>query len=287
MTSPTAHLHAVDAPSAGAVALPRSGGSQPARERHRHHETHEWVRARRLRLIARGRRVRLAATVSVVFALVGVNLANHLLGWDTMWLGPVGAVALIAFARWQGLTWHQLGLARRTHARGLRWGLGVIGVVGLVYLVGVLLPSTRTAFLDARYHLPPASALLTAFVMIPLGTVLLEEVAFRSVLWGMLSRHARMWQVLLGSSMLFGLWHVLPAAASATGNAAVGEAFAAFGPWAKAAVVVGTVLFTAFGGVVAGELRRRSGSVLASVGMHWATNSLGVLFGVLAWRLAA
>ena len=47
------------------------------------------------------------------------------------------------------------------------------------------------------------------------------------------------------------------------------------------------MLFTALGGVLAGELRRRSGSLFASVGMHWATNALGVLFGVLAWRLAA
>jgi membrane protease YdiL (CAAX protease family) len=248
---------------------------------------HDHVRRHRLALIARGRRARLAATVAVVFALVGLNVANHLLGWDTMWLGPVGAVTLLAFARWQGLTWHQLGLARHTHARGMRWGLGVIAVVGLVYLVGILLPSTRTAFLDVRYHLPPAGALLTAFVMIPVGTILLEEVAFRSVLWGFLSRHARMWQVLVGSSLLFGLWHVFPAMASATGNAAIGSAVAGLGPFAKVAVVGGTVLFTALGGVLAGELRRRSGSLFASVGMHWATNALGVLFGVLAWRLAA
>src|SRR6478672_2440558 len=249
--------------------------------------SHEAVTLRRLALIARGRRVRLAATVTVVFALAGVNVANHVLGWDTMWLGPVGAVALLAFARWQGLSWHQLGLARHTHARGIRWGLGVIAVVGLVYLVGILLPMTRTAFLDARYHLPPAGALLTAFVMIPVGTILLEEVAFRSVLWGFLSRHARMWQVLAGSSVLFGLWHVLPAMGSASGNAAIGSVVAGLGPFAKAAVIAGTVAFTALGGVVAGELRRRSGSLFASVGMHWATNALGVLFGVLAWRLAA
>jgi membrane protease YdiL (CAAX protease family) len=248
---------------------------------------HDHVRRHRLALIARGRRARLAATVAVVFALVGLNVANHLLGWDTMWLGPVGAVTLLAFARWQGLTWHQLGLARHTHARGMRWGLGVIAVVGLVYLVGILLPSTRTAFLDVRYHLPPAGALLTAFVMIPVGTILLEEVAFRSVLWGFLSRHARMWQVVVASSVLFGLWHVFPAMASATGNAAIGSAVAGLGPFAKVAVVGGTVLFTALGGVLAGELRRRSGSLFASVGMHWATNALGVLFGVLAWRLAA
>ncbi len=52
-------------------------------------------------------------------------------------------------------------------------------------------------------------------------------------------------------------------------------------------MIAGIVIFTALGGVVAGELRRRSGSVLASAGMHWATNSLGVLFGLVAWRLVA
>ncbi len=222
----------------------------------------------------------------VVLGLAGINLADHLLGWNSLWLGPVGALALIVFARATGLSWAQLGLARRTHAAGLRWGGGVIAVVALVYLVGVLLPSTRSAFLDARYHLPPAGALLTAFVMIPLGTVLLEEIAFRSVLWGMLSRYARVWQVLVLSSFLFGLWHILPATASA-GNEAVAAALVGFGAFAKVAVVAGTVLFTALGGLVAGELRRRSGSLLASVGMHWATNALGVLFSLVAWRLAS
>jgi membrane protease YdiL (CAAX protease family) len=50
-------------------------------------------------------------------------------------------------------------------------------------------------------------------------------------------------------------------------------------------VVVATVVITAMGGVMAGVLRHRSGSVLASAGMHWATNALGVLFGLLAWHL--
>jgi membrane protease YdiL (CAAX protease family) len=49
-------------------------------------------------------------------------------------------------------------------------------------------------------------------------------------------------------------------------------------------VVVGTVALTTIGGFVFGELRRRSDSVLASAGAHWATNALGVLFGLLAWR---
>lgn len=225
------------------------------------------------------------ATVLVVLALAGLNIANHVLNWGSLWLGPVGAVGLLLFARRSGLSWAQLGLSRRTHAAGARWGLGVISVVALVYLGGVLIPGTRTAFLDARYHLPPAGALLTAFVIIPVGTILLEEVAFRSVLWGFLSRHARVWQVAVASAFLFGLWHILPATASAAANPAVAAALVGLGALAKVVSVGGTVLFTAVGGLVAGELRRRSGSLLASVGMHWATNALGVLFGVIAWHL--
>lgn len=227
-----------------------------------------------------------AATVAVVATLVGINLANHLLHWDTLWLGPVGAAALLAFARWSGLTWTQLGLGRHQWRPGLRWGGGVIALVGLVYLVGVLLPVTRSAFLDVRYHLAPAGALMSALVMIPVGTVLFEEIAFRSVLWGFLSRHVRVWQVALASSVLFGLWHVLPAMASAGANQAMAMAAIRLGPFAHFAIISGTVLFTTAGGLVASWLRRRSGSLLASVGMHWATNGLGVLFGLLAWHVA-
>jgi membrane protease YdiL (CAAX protease family) len=214
-----------------------------------------------------------------------VNLADHVLHWSSLILGPGGAVALLVVARARGLSWQELGLARHSHARGLRWAAGVIGVIAAGYLVGVLLPVTRTAFLDLRYHLPPAQVLFTAFVMIPVGTVLFEELAFRSVLWGLLHRLTHVRWVLLGSSALFGLWHVLPAVAGAA-NLAVGAALAGLGGAAQLVAVAGTVSFTAVGGVVAGELRRRSGSLLASVGMHWATNALGVLFGMLAWQLS-
>jgi membrane protease YdiL (CAAX protease family) len=36
-------------------------------------------------------------------------------------------------------------------------------------------------------------------------------------------------------------------------------------------------LFTAAAGVLFCELRRRSGSLLAPIGLHWAVNGLGVL----------
>jgi membrane protease YdiL (CAAX protease family) len=149
-------------------------------------------------------------------------------------------------------------------------------------VVGVGLPLTRPAFQDVRYHLPLSGALWSAFVVIPLGTVVLEELAFRSVLWGFLSRHLRPWQVLATTSGLFGVWHVLPALHVGATNRGVSGAVGGAG---SAGVVVGTVVLTTIGGLVFGELRRRSGSVLASAGAHWATNALGVLFGLVAWHL--
>jgi membrane protease YdiL (CAAX protease family) len=103
------------------------------------------------------------------------------------------------------------------------------------------------------------------------------------VLWGLLARRCRPWQVLVATSVLFGFWHVLPSLGLADANPGVSGALGGGG---NASVVVATVAFTALGGVVFGELRRRSGSVLASAGAHWATNALGVLFGLLAWRLS-
>ena len=47
--------------------------------------------------------------------------------------------------------------------------------------------------------------------------------------------------------------------------------------------VLGTVAFTTLAGVVFCELRRRSGSILASAGLHWATNALSVLAAAAVW----
>lgn len=222
------------------------------------------------------------ATGGVIASLAVLNVVKHVSPSAGVGLGVGSAAALLAGARASGLSWDQLGLSRDTAKAGLLWGGGAVLAVGAVYLGGVLVPATRTAFLDARYRLEVSDALRTAFVVIPLGTVLLEEVAFRSVLWGMLRRHMSTTRVVLVSSSLFGLWHILPALDFAAARG-VGEAPAS--PAATAGIVLGTVAFTAVGGAVAGELRRRSDSVIASAGLHWATNALGVLFGLVAWHV--
>ncbi|MGY1705586.1 lysostaphin resistance A-like protein [Geodermatophilus sp. SYSU D00697] len=228
------------------------------------------------------RRYRLVSG-AVVVTLVAINVVDHSLH-PPWWVRGLQGAALLAWARLDGLTWAQLGLGRDRLRAGCRWALGAGAVVAGVYVVGVLLPWTRPAFQDDRYDLPLPGALRTALLVIPLGTVLLEEVAFRSVLWATLSRHCRPGQVLVTTSVLFGLWHVFPALGIGTTDRGVSDAVGGGG---SAVVVVATVALTTVGGLVFGELRRRSGSVVASAGAHWATNALGVLFGLFARRLDA
>ena len=57
-------------------------------------------------------------------------------------------------------------------------------------------------------------------------------------------------------------------------------------PVRPAGTVLATVLFTAGAGVVFCELRRRSGSILAPAGLHWAVNGLSVLASAAVWAWA-
>lgn len=213
--------------------------------------------------------------------LVVVNVVGHEGPHHTMLvLGPIAAVALILLARHAGLSFDELGLGRRHVRRGLVFAAVEIALVIAVYLVAAAIPATREAFHDQRYQLSLGAAAVTAFIVIPLSTVIPEEIAFRGVLLGLFNRRARPLVAAAASSGLFGLWHVLPSLRLSTVNPAV-SAVVGTG-WAGALLgVVGAVLFTSAAGMVFCELRRRSGSLLAPIGLHWAVNGLGVLMSAL------
>jgi membrane protease YdiL (CAAX protease family) len=226
-----------------------------------------------------------AAVVVTVVILVIVNVVDVRVPHASLVAGPVCAALLLWLARRAGLSWAELGLGPGTWRRGMTWAGAVIGIVALVLAAGAALPVTRDAFRDRRYDLPWPDAVLTAFVLIPIGTVLLEEVAFRGVLWGLLRRLGGTALATTASSALFGLWHILPSLGLATNNEAIGSAVG-HGNSARAVTVLGTVLFTAASGVVFCELRRRSGSLLAPAGLHWAVNGLSVLASAAVWAWA-
>ncbi|MFC7533903.1 CPBP family intramembrane glutamic endopeptidase [Actinoplanes sp. GCM10030250] len=214
---------------------------------------------------------------AVLVILAAVNVANKFGPPHTgLVAGPLVALGLVLLGRRAGLSWHDLGLSRRTLVPGLKYALGAVLAVAVVYAIGAAIPATRPAFQDVRYHLHLSAALVTAFVVVPLGTVLLEEVAFRGVLLGLVNRHRGAAWASVVSSVLFGLWHILPSLRLAEANKAVGSALGTDAA-GQILTVLGAVAFTAVAGMLLCELRRRSGSLLAAAALHWATNGLGLL----------
>ena len=224
--------------------------------------------------------------VAVVIVVLGLlNVVDIRVARASLIVGPVVVAGLTGIARLAGLSWQDLGLGPGTWRPGLKWAAVEIGIVGLVLAAAAALPLTRQAFRDTRYRLDLGNTLLTSLVLIPIGTVLVEELAFRGVLWGLLRRVRGTVVATVVSSLLFGLWHILPSMRLAADSQAIGSAVGR-GRSAQEVTILGTVLFTAASGVVFCELRRRSGSILASAGLHWAVNGLSVLASAAVWAWA-
>src|SRR5881394_2408122 len=110
------------------------------------------------RLAGHGRFAITIAAVLAVLTAVNVLLRFGPPGLGLL-LGPAVALVLVLLARRYGLTWDHLGMSRRTLRKGTGYAAVAVRVVALVYLVGALLPVTRAAFLDVRYHLQLGAAL--------------------------------------------------------------------------------------------------------------------------------
>lgn len=223
-----------------------------------------------------------AAVVVVVAVLALLNVIDNRVAHASLVVGPVCVAGLLAIARLAGLSWNDLGLGPGTWRPGIKWAAVEVAAVALLLAAAAALPLAREAFRDTRYRLDWGHALLTALVLIPIATVLVEEIAFRGVLWGLLRRVRGTVTATVVSSVLFGLWHLLPSLGLSADNQAISGTVGR-GRSGQDATVLVTMLFTALSGVVFCEVRRRSGSILASAALHWSTNALGVLASAAVW----
>ena len=220
----------------------------------------------------------------VVVVLVLTNLIAH---FTTPWAGiatvPAAAVGLVVLVRCNGLGWAELGLGREHWKSGLGYALAAVAVVGSVIGIGVLLPMTRPMFMNHHYA-TISGALVASMVVIPLQTVIPEELAFRGVLHGALNRAWGFRGVALGGSLLFGLWHVATSLGLTSSNVGFTRLFGG-GVVGMLAGVTLAVLATGAAGFVFSWLRRRSGSLIAPIALHWSLNGLGALAAALVWHL--
>lgn len=195
-------------------------------------------------------------------------------------VNTAAAGALVAAARRSDLSWEALGLARRRLPAGARWGAPGVAAVAGGYTVALAVPALRPLLTDARIAgLGPGEIANQVLVRIPLGTVLWEEVAFRGVFFASLTQLVSVRTATAGSTALFGLWHIRPTLGALAANDLADE------PVLRSAAVLLACLATAGAGVLFTWLRLRSGSLLAPVLLHLATNTLGTVAVAAAHRL--
>jgi uncharacterized protein len=222
----------------------------------------------------------------VVVVLTLTNLIAHFTApWASIVTVPVAATGLVAWLRVNGLGWAELGLGREHWKSGAAYALGAIASVMAVIAVGALLPLTRPMFMNQHYA-TISGALLASMIIIPLQTVIPEELAFRGVLHGALNRAWGFRGVALAGSLLFGLWHIATSLGLTSSNVGFTRIFGG-GVVGMSAGVVLAVSATAAAGFVFSWLRRRSGSLLAPIALHWSLNGLGALAAALVWQLSS
>jgi membrane protease YdiL (CAAX protease family) len=213
------------------------------------------------------------AIVGVLLMMVGFQaLTRGVEGGPYITAGVVTTAGLVLVSWRHGLSWSSLGLGHTTWITGAIWAAGIVLAVGTVIGIAGGIPRLHHLFADERItEVSGAVTARKALLDIPLGTVLIEEFAFRGVLlalgtlvWG--TPWAVAW-----TSLLFGLWHISPALEMHDSHAARQGA-----SWIT---VVGTVLFTGLSGAGFALLRLYTGSLLPPAALHWAANGTGVVVG--------
>ncbi|HUH07494.1 MAG TPA: CPBP family intramembrane glutamic endopeptidase [Egibacteraceae bacterium] len=189
------------------------------------------------------------------------------------------AAGLVGVAAAQGITVAQMGFAPAALPAGLAWGAGAAALIGSALAGALATARVRAALRDQRVAgLGRREVARWALFRVPLGTVILEEVAFRGVLLAAWAHEVGMVAAVVGSSVIFGLWHIVPTAQAARANRpGISPA------WMVGAVAAGVVL-TGLAGAALCWLRITSGSLLAPALAHTAANSLSLAAAFRAHR---
>ena len=235
-------------------------------------------------VIHRARRRRLWALAAAITAVAVSNvMSNRVLpSWAYVPWNLAMAFVLLGIAYRGGAGPVAVGLGIRHWHRPVGVGLLLAGGTALLFALGMILPATQNAFVDSRIGDADVQQMLwVVLVQIPLGTVVLEEVAFRGVLPALMGASPAIrwrWGPVLGASVLFGLWHILPSIGIDNANAAVGGAL---GHNVVLTTTLAVVAMTA-AGIAMCALARVGKGIKTTMLLHWATNSLGFF---AAWLL--
>jgi membrane protease YdiL (CAAX protease family) len=198
-------------------------------------------------------------------------------GWGRLFWNIAGYTGLFVAWKYARLSLADIGLSRLYARRGLVYG-GVCVLAIILALTGAYLVDGQL-FHDPRYNHPLGTTLYAVLVLLPLKTVIFEELAFRGILPALAIKSGRsLWQAIVLSSLAFGLWHV--STAGDLGNIQLAGGIILSSGWVR----LGAVVFTTLAGVLLCVLRFRSRSLIAPAMVHWSVNAISTILAALSWR---
>jgi membrane protease YdiL (CAAX protease family) len=231
------------------------------------------------RYLWRPRTIEHTPSFIVTFALIltaVIALLNNVLHLTPAKVREHVVTTGVALAGLGGLIWlltehtHLLSASPRTMIvmmLTLAAGAIVIGVLRYKPTLAGFLHDSRIAAMNAREFVVHTA------LRIPAVSALAEEVLFRGVVWALLASIGGTWFALVGSSVAFGLWHVVVSGHQARRMET---------PMAR--WIAGSVAATFAAGVAFGLLRLITGGVWAPAAAHATINIVGSIGARVAAR---
>lgn len=206
------------------------------------------------------------------------NLWPPFHGWAYVPMNAIAAaaVAVVGLGPLE-LSRSEIGL-RGDWGIALALGMAIGAALAAPVLIMGLVPHWARLVADERMRGITGGVLAyRALVRIPIGTALLEELAFRGVLYAAW-REDGVAAAVIGSSVAFGLWHITPAREMLRANRPDSST-------ARVAVwIAGTIAATGAAGAGFAVLREATDGIAAPFVLHAAFNSLTSVAAAIAHR---
>lgn len=194
--------------------------------------------------------------------------------------------AMLAYAALRPGGLASVGLRRKGMGKSLIAGAGL----GAILSVPPLIFFYKPVLLDTPLEYGPISRLTRrellkdVFVDVPISIALLEELAFRGLLYSALRRALPAKASVIGSSLGFAGWHFAVTATSAAESnlATAARLPRVLRPYVQPLAVAGGMLTTGVAGLLFGTLRERTGNLAGSILAHWIVD--GVMIAALWLR---
>jgi membrane protease YdiL (CAAX protease family) len=196
-------------------------------------------------------------------------------GWARLAAAIFAYAGLFLIYKFSGLSLSDVGLEKSKLKSGLFLALKIIAVYCVFLLLAYLF--ARGFFKDPRYNHPITTAVYSSLVILPVKTIIFEELVFRGLIAGIFNRLRNFKTAIVGSSLLFGVWHVTTAGGLNSNLESNGVALS------NSMILIFIFFVTAAAGAALCYVRYKCESLVAPIALHWFINASAIILAAISW----